>query len=233
MRPERRPPGAWEQARGPLAFWGLVVLVILGAYLGFRALAPHPAGTPSTEVADSPRKEAPAPAATPAGNGKPLQLPSPLKQAPANLPLRPATGTEPATHGIGLTPAEMAAKIREGCPSLVLLFSTTSAGADELVTRFDKVALAAAGKVTVLAFATDQDPSAVDTFLHVHPVSFDAALLQPATPEQRAAALREAEIKVGRSLDAPAVLLVGANGELLGRDLGAAEAALKKPLSSS
>lgn len=232
MRPGNRPNETWERAKGPLTFWGLVVLVLLGAYAGFRALAPHRAESPAPTAADPSQPEASEPAA-PAAGGNPLQLPSQVKKTTTALPVSPATGTEPAAKGIGLTPAEMAAKIREGCPSLVLLFSTTSPGADELARRFDKLAQAAAGKVTVLAFATDQDPSAVDTFVRIQQVGFNAELLQPATPEERAAALKEAEIKVGKALNVPTALLVGAEGNLLGQsqgsDLGPIEAAMTKP----
>jgi hypothetical protein len=240
MKPRSQTSDTWERAKGPLAFWSLIVLLLVGAFFGFRALSPHRAERSEGAVAtaaDPANPETPASAAVPAAGGKPLELPSQVRKATAALPVQPATGTEPAAQGVGLTPAEMAAKIRAGCPSLVLLFSTTSPGADELASRFDKLTQQAAGKVTALAFATDQDPSAVDTFQRVHQLSFEAELLQPAKPEERAAALKEVEIKVGKTLDAPAVLLVGAEGNLLaqapGGDLGAVEAALTKPRSPS
>jgi hypothetical protein len=146
----------------------------------------------------------------------------------------PAAGTEPAapaTKGIGLTPEEAAERIRQGHPALVLFFSTESA--QEMFPRFVKLTQSpAADKVQVLAFATDQDTSAVDTFLRVHQAGFEAPLVQPAKPGDWKAALAEVGIKIGRQLETPLVAVVGSGGEVLGQwqgsDLTAVESALTK-----
>ncbi|HEV7516290.1 MAG TPA: hypothetical protein VGR07_08320 [Thermoanaerobaculia bacterium] len=210
------------------------MLVILAVFAGFRAIAPHRAAPRVAAPAAGPQPAAEAPAAATGWGGKPLQ--ARVRKTGAAVVVPPAAGTEPAVAGVGLTPEEVAARIRQGLPALVLFFSTESPGSEEMFPRFVKLTQSpAADRVRVLAFATDQDASAVDTFLRVHQANFEAPLLRPAKPGEWKAALAEAEIglKIGKQLDPPLLAVVGPGGELLGQwqgiaDLAPVEAALKK-----
>ena len=217
--------------RGPIVFWSLILLVILGVFALFRALASHPAGArvAAASPVASPQPGATAPGSAPAWGGKPLQ--ARVKRTGVAVP-PPAVGTEPANKGLGLTPEEAAERIRQAHPALVLFFSTESA--QEMFPHFVKLTQSpAADKVQVLAFATDQDASAVDTFLRVHQAGFEAPLVQPAKPGEWKAALSEVGIKVGKQLETPLLVVVGSGGEVLGQwqgasDMGPVEAALTK-----
>ena len=118
----------------------------------------------------------------------------------------------------------MAERIKKGRPALVLFFSTESQKSRDLFPPLVKLSQSPAmDKMQVLAFATDQDPSAVDTFLRVNQASFDAPLLQPTKPGELNAALSEVGIKVGKQLDLPFVAVVGPGGEVLGQWPGLSE----------
>jgi hypothetical protein len=220
--------------RGPIVFWSLVLLFLLAVYAGLRAIAPHRAAAPVIAAAAAPAPVAEASATEPAWGGKSLQPRVRKTGATVGVP-PPALGTEPAKKGIGMTPEEAAERIKKGRPALVLFFSTESAKSRDLFPQFVKLTQSpAVDKVQVLAFTTDQDPSAVDTFLRVHQASFDAPLLQPSKPGELNAAMSEIGIKIGKQLDLPFVAVVAPGGEVLGQwpgigDLAPVESVLTKP----
>jgi hypothetical protein len=147
-----------------------------------------------------------------------LQLKKPL------APMLPVAGSAPvvagapaaAPQGVGLTPEEVAARIRQGHPALVLFFATESLGAREMFPQLVKLTQSA-DVPGVLAFATDQDASAVDTFLRVNGASFEAPLVRPSKPGELGTALAELGLKICKQLDTPFVALVGAEGEIRGQ----------------
>ena len=224
----RRPQGGLLQ--GPIAFWSLVFLLLLAVYGGFRALAPQrPGAGRSATSATAPQPGEKAAAGTSLWGGKPLQLPKP--GAPGAVP-KPVVAAVPAAapKGVGLTPEEVAARIQQAHPALVVFFSTDSSASQEMFPQLVKLTQPVETP-EVLAFATDQDASAVDTFLRINRASFDAALLQPAKPGELATALAEAGLKVGKQLVTPFVAVVGSDGKVLGQwpgitDLGPVAAIL-------
>ena len=223
----RRPQRGLFQ--GPIAFWCLVFLLLLAVYGGFRALARRPPG--ARRLVFSSTAEPPAAKAA-AGKGlwggKPLRLKKPVAVA---VPVTPgAPGAAP--KGVGLTPEEVAARIRQGHPSLVVFFSTDSPGSREMLPQLVKLTQWPEAP-EVLAFATDQDASAVDTFLRVHGASFDAALLLPSKPGELGVSLSEVGLKVGKQLVTPFIAVVGSGGEVRGQwqgitDLGPVAAVLHR-----
>jgi hypothetical protein len=222
--------------RGPIVFWSLVLLFLLAVYAGLRAIAPHCAAASVATAAAAPAPAAEASATEPAWGGKPLQARVRKTGATVGVGVPPpATGTEPVKKGIGLTPEEAAERIKKGRPALVLFFSTESQKSRDLFPQFVQLTQSpAADRVQVLTFATDQDASAVDTFLRVHQASFDAPLLQPSKPGELNAAMSEIGIKVGKQLDLPFVAVVAPGGEVLGQwpgisDLTPVESVLTKP----
>src|SRR6185369_6797450 len=70
-----RAAGGGAGVRGPIVFWSLILLVILGVFALFRALASHPAGArvAAASPVASPQPGATAPGGVPAWGGKPLQ----------------------------------------------------------------------------------------------------------------------------------------------------------------
>ncbi len=220
MRPGRAQGGG---LRGPIVFWSLVLLVILAVYAGFRAISPRRAAAVQPEVRAAgppPARAAKATAATPAWGGKPLRVKTTTASVVVPLP----TGTEPAANGVGLTPEEVAARIRQGRPALVLFFSTDSSRSREMFPQFVRLAQSPESP-GVLAFSTDQDATAVDTFLRVNGAGFDAPLLLPSKPGELSAALAEVGLKIGKQLDTPFVAVVGRGGEILGQWPGIADLA--------
>jgi hypothetical protein len=222
----RRP--ARSLLEGPVAFWSLVVLLILAVYGGFRAMAPRPsrARRPASS-ATAPRPAAKAPANAALWGGKPLQL-----KKPAAVPIV-VTVAAAAPKGIGLTPEEVAARIQKACPSLVVFFSTTSPRSQEMFPQLVKLAQWTEAP-EVLAFATDQDASDVDTFLRINRASFDAFLLHPAKPGELDTALSEVGIKIGKQLNTPLVAVVGSDCKIRGQwpgltNLGPVAALLHTP----
>jgi hypothetical protein len=213
----RRPAGGWLQ--GPAVFWCLFALLLLAIYGGFRLLAPRRASaTRLAASAMASRPAAKAAASTTLWGGKPLQLKKPAAPAPG----APAAPVAAVLKGVGLRPEEVAARIQQVCPALVVFFSTDSGASQEMFPQLVKLSQWDEAP-EVVAFATDQDASAVDTFLRVNGAGFNAALLYPTKPGELAAALSEIGIKVGKQLNLPLVVVVGSDCKIRGQWPGLTE----------